>query len=107
MRAGGPRHDSLDNVHYGLHYGVVCQNKDTEQSLNRVKVKFPWLDQGDTDQTHWAQLLTPMEGGKHGWYNLPEIDDVVVVAFIQGDFRQPVVLGGVWSATDKSPEPNE
>ncbi len=106
MRAGGPRQDSLDNTSYGLHYGVVVQNKDPD-GLNRIKVKLPWLDQGDTDQTHWAQLLTPMEGDKFGWLTLPDVDDAVVVMFVAGDSSQPVILGGVWSTKDTSPEPNE
>ena len=106
MRAGGPRIESLDNLQLGLHYGIVCQNKDPDK-LDRVKVRLPWLDGGDTDQTHWAQLLTPMEGSKFGWYTLPDIDDVVVIMFIGGDVSQPVIVGGVWSKTDVSPEPNE
>ncbi|NVB83056.1 MAG: hypothetical protein HOV81_32055 [Kofleriaceae bacterium] len=106
MRAGGPRIDSLDNVQYGLHYGIVCQNNDPDNK-NRIKVRLPWLDGGDTEQTAWAQLVTPMEGNKFGWYTLPDIDDVVVVMFIAGDFNQPVILGGVWSTPDNSPEPNE
>jgi uncharacterized protein involved in type VI secretion and phage assembly len=106
VRAGGPRQDSLDLTQYGLHYGIVCQNKDPE-NLNRIKVRLPWLDNGDKDQTHWAQLLTPMEGKKFGWYTLPDVDDVVVVAFIAGDSSQPLILGGVWSKPDFSPEPNE
>jgi uncharacterized protein involved in type VI secretion and phage assembly len=96
----------MDLTQYGLHYGVVCQNKDPE-NLNRIKVRLPWLDEGDKDQTHWAQLLTPMEGTKFGWYTLPDIDDVVVIAFIAGDSSQPLILGGVWSKPDNSPEPNE
>lgn len=106
MRAGGPRIESLDNVQYGLHYAIVTQNKDPE-NLDRVKVRFPWLDGGEQDQSHWAQLLTPMEGNKFGWYALPDIDDVVVVVFIAGDISHPVIVGGVWSTTDNSPEPNE
>jgi uncharacterized protein involved in type VI secretion and phage assembly len=106
VRPGGPRIDSLDLVQYGLHYGVVCQNKDPD-SKNRVKVRLPWLDFGDVDQTHWAQLMTPMEGSKFGWYTLPDIDDVVIIMFIGGDTSQPVIVGGVWSKTDFSPEPNE
>jgi uncharacterized protein involved in type VI secretion and phage assembly len=106
MRSGGPRIESLDNTQYGLQYGIVCQNKDPEK-LERIKVRFPWLDGGDEDQSHWAQLLTPMEGKKFGWYTLPDIDDVVVVAFIAGDISQPVIIGGIWSKTDNSPEPNE
>jgi len=106
MRSGGPRIESLDNLQFGLHYGIVCQNKDPDK-LGRIKVRLPWLDGGDTDQTHWAQLLTPMEGKKFGWYTLPDVDDVVVVMFIAGDISQPVIVGGVWSKPDFSPEPNQ
>ncbi len=106
MRPGGPRLDSLDLVQYGLHYGVVCQNKDPDNK-NRIKIRLPWLDQGDVDQTHWAQLMTPMEGTKFGWYTLPDVDDVVIVMFIAGDTSQPVIVGGIWSKPDFSPEPNE
>jgi len=96
----------MDLVQYGLHYGVVCQNKDPD-NLDRVKIRLPWLDGGDTDQTHWAQLLTPMEGDKFGWYALPDVDDVVVVMFLAGDINHPVIIGGVWSKPDFSPETNE
>ena len=106
MRPGGPRLDSLDHVQYGLHYGVVTQNQDPD-NMNRVKVRLPWLDGGDKDQTWWAQLMTPMEGKKFGWYTLPDVDDVVVVMFVAGDTSMPVILGGVWSKPDFSPEPNE
>ena len=106
MRPGGRARDSHGNLYFGLHYGVVTQNKDPD-NLGRIKVRLPWLDGGDKDQTHWAQLLTPMEGKKFGWYTLPDIDDVIVIAFIGGEMHQPVVVGGVWSKTDNSPEPNE
>ncbi|HEX4416375.1 MAG TPA: phage baseplate assembly protein V [Kofleriaceae bacterium] len=89
-----------------MHYGIVVQNKDPD-NLDRIKVRFPWLDDGETDQSHWVQLVTPMEGPKFGWYTLPDIGDVVVIAFIAGDSSQPVVLGGVWSTPDFSPETNE
>jgi len=106
VRTGGPRKDSLDNLQFGLHYGIVCQNKDPD-NLDRIKIRLPWLDQGDVDQMHWAQLVTPMEGKKFGWYTLPDVDDVVVVMFVGGDISQPVILGGVWSKPDFSPETNE
>jgi uncharacterized protein involved in type VI secretion and phage assembly len=106
MAAGGPRDTALDAVQYGLHYGTVSQNKDPD-NLDRVKVQLPWLDAGDVDQTHWAQLLAPMAGKKFGWYTLPDIGDTVVVMFMAGDISQPVILGGIWSKIDTSPEPNE
>jgi uncharacterized protein involved in type VI secretion and phage assembly len=106
MRAGGPRKDSADNTQFGVHYGIVCQNNDPD-GLGRIKIRLPWLDGGDTDQMHWAQLATPMAGDKFGWYTLPDVNDVVVVAFVAGDVTQPVILGGVWSKPDSSPEPND
>lgn len=105
MRAGGDRPWSNDGTLCGVYYAIVCQNKDDELKQARIKVRFPWLDGGDKDQAHWAQLATPMSGNKWGWYTLPEVDDVVVVVFLAGDIRQPVVLGGIWSKTDGPPEP--
>jgi len=103
MRAGGPRVGTSDMTLYGVYYGVVTQNKDDE-SKARIKIRLPWLDHGDTDQTHWAVLAAPMSGAKMGWYTLPDVGDVVAVMFINGDVNSPVVLGGVWSKTDKPPE---
>jgi uncharacterized protein involved in type VI secretion and phage assembly len=89
-----------------IYFAVVTQNKDPLK-LERIKVRLPWLDRGDEDQTEWAQLATPMGGNKFGWYTLPDIDDVVIVGFISGDIKRPVVLGGIWSKTDAPPEVNE
>jgi uncharacterized protein involved in type VI secretion and phage assembly len=105
VRAGGPRPWTSDGTLCGVYYGIVCQNKDTEKKLGRVKVRFPWMPGGDQDQAQWAQLATPMCGNKFGWWILPEIDDVVAVVFVGGDIWQPVVLGGIWSKTDTPPEP--
>ncbi len=106
MRPGGPRSVSGDMTLVGVYYAVVVQNKDEEKGLARVKVKLPWLDNGDTDQTQWAQLATPMAGKEFGWYTLPDIGDVVAVMFLSGNIQHPVVLGGVWSKTDLPPEDN-
>jgi len=105
VRAGGSRPLTGDMTLAGIYYAIVCQNKDDEKKLGRIKVRFPWLDQGDKDQANWAQLATPMCGNKFGWWMIPDVEDVVAVMFIAGDIRQPVVLGGVWSKTDAPPEP--
>lgn len=106
MRGGGPRIPSGDMTLTGIYFAVVTQNQDPEK-LERIKVRLPWLDRGDEDQTEWAQLATPMEGNKFGWYSLPDINDVVAVAFIAGDIKRPVILGGIWSTADAPPEVNE
>ena len=88
---------------FGVHYAIVTQNQDPDKRA-RVKVRLPWLDHGDTDQTFWAMLAVPFIGDKFGFYTIPDVDDVVAVMFIAGDISRPVVLGGVWSKTDSPPE---
>lgn len=105
MRPGGSAPWTGDMSMAGVYYGVVCQNKDDEKKLGRIKVRFPWLPQGDVDQAHWAQLATPMSGNKWGWWMIPDVDDVVAVMFLAGDIRQPVVIGGIFSKKDTPPEP--
>jgi uncharacterized protein involved in type VI secretion and phage assembly len=106
MRSGGPKIPSGDMGMPDIYYGIVTQNKDPDK-LERIKVRLPFLDQGETDQTEWAQLATPMEGNLFGWYSLPDIEDVVAVSFIAGDIKRPVIMGGVWSKKDAPPEGNE
>jgi hypothetical protein len=106
MRAGGPRIATGDMTLFGVYYGVVVNTQDP-LNQDRVRVKLPWLDHSDDDQAYWAQLATPMAGNQYGWYTLPEIDDVVAVMFVAGHIAHPVILGGVWSTPDISPEPNE
>ncbi len=107
MSAGGPRRSTSDMSLCGVYYAIVTQNKDEESQVARVKVRFPWLPGGDTDQSHWAPVAVPMVGDQFGTFTLPEIDDTVLVAFIGGDVRQPVVIGGMWNKTDTPPETNE
>lgn len=105
MQPGGARPWTADSALYGVYYALVTQNKDDE-GKHRVKVRLPWLDHGDTEQTYWALVSAPMSGNKIGVHCLPEVGDLVVVMFIAGDIAQPVVLGGVWNKTDTPPEDN-
>lgn len=106
MHAGRPSSPTGDFGLCGIYYAVVTQNKDDEQQLGRIKVRFPWLPGGNQDESTWAQLCVPMEGNLFGTFTLPEKDDVVAVMFLSGDISFPIVLGGVWSSVDKPPETN-
>jgi uncharacterized protein involved in type VI secretion and phage assembly len=88
---------------FGVVIGVVTQNTDDE-GLGRVKVRFPWLSQGD--ESHWARLATPMAGKERGLYFLPEVEDEVLVAFEHGDMRFPYVLGALWNGQQAPPASN-
>lgn len=89
---------SWDGSRHGLAIGVVASLEDPER-LGRVKVRFPHLEDQQSD---WARLVTPA-GKERGIFFRPEVDDEVLVGFEHGDVRRPYVLGGVWSKVDAPP----
>jgi phage protein D len=111
----GERFDTLgsllqDGSHTGQEHGQVTgivtgivTNLNDQKNLGRVKVKYAWLGEIESD---WARLATPMAGKERGWMFLPEVNDEVVIAFEQGDINRPYILGAVWNNLDKPPKPN-
>ncbi len=91
----------------GIYYAIVTQNDDPEGPGGRVKVRYPWLPDGDRDQSFWAPVAVPMVGGEFGTYTLPEVEDTVLIMFLSGDMNHPVVVGGGWSSVDPPPEVND
>ncbi len=87
----------------GVAIALVTDNHDPE-GLGRVKIKYPWL--GDSDESNWARVVSPMAGNGRGLFMIPEIDDEVLVAFEQGSMNVPYILGGLWNGKDKPPETN-
>ena len=92
---------------YGVVNGVVTDNKHPE-GMYRVKVKFEWIQstkaQDKVDYiSSWARVASPMAGAGRGFYCLPEPEDEVIVSFVHGDIRYPVVLGALWNEKDKMP----
>ncbi len=84
----------------GIIIGLVSDLNDPE-GLGRVKVKFPTLNDEESD---WARLAMPMAGSDRGTFFRPEVKDEVLVAFEHGDARRPYVVGSLWSKTDKPPK---
>ena len=88
----------------GIVLGIVTNNQDPEK-VGRVKVKFPWLEDGD--ESYWARVATLMAGNDRGTFFLPEVEDEVLVAFDHGDINHPYVIGTLWNGVDTPPETNE
>jgi len=84
---------------------VVVDNNDPDK-LGRAKVKFYWQE-GETPWIRWAQ---PHAGAKNGFYFLPEVNDEVIVNFIQGDPDRPIIVGNVYhekaKPSDEWPNPD-
>jgi phage protein D len=81
----------------GVVVGQVSDVRDP-QHLGRVAVRFPWLS--DDYVSDWARTVQPGAGKDRGAQILPEVGDEVLVAFEQGDFRRPYVLGGLYNGVD-------
>lgn len=88
---------------YGVATGIVTNNQD-EESMGRVKLKFPWL--ADDHETNWVRVVSLMSGAEAGTFFLPEVGDEVLVAFAYGDINHPYVLGSLWNGTAAPPETN-
>jgi len=88
--------------HYacGPAYGIVTNNADPD-GLGRVKVKLYSL--GPDIETGWIPVITSFLG----MFFLPEVEDQVVVVFMDDNPDLPVVMGSVWSLKQRPPETGE
>jgi len=89
----------------GLHIGTITQLEEDSDKHYRVKVKLPVIDQ---NEAIWARMSFADAGNERGFFFMPEIDDEVVVGFINEDARHPVILGMLHSSSKAAPfEPTD
>jgi type VI secretion system secreted protein VgrG len=65
----------------------------------RVKVQFYWDREGkkDANSSCWLRVSTPWAGKGWGSINIPRIDQEVIVAFVEGNPDEPVIIGSVYN----------
>lgn len=97
-RMFAPRAQTTDKRFYGVVEAIVMDALDPEKE-GRVKVQFPWFD--DDMVTEWCRVSQLYAGNGYGSLFVPEVGDEVLVAFVHGDMRMPVVLGGLYNGNDK------
>ncbi len=85
----------------GLHVGKVLQLQDDPDGAERILVHIPMITPDGSGL--WARWASVDAGNNRGFVWRPEIDDEVVVGFLGGDPRSPVVLGGLHSAANPAP----
>jgi uncharacterized protein involved in type VI secretion and phage assembly len=76
---------------------------DDPQNLARVKVELYALDTA-SDVALWARVASPFAGDRRGGFFIPQEGDEVLVVFVGGDARHPVVVGGLWNGAAAPPE---
>ena len=82
----------------GVTVATVINNIDSTGEA-RVQLMLPWLP----GFMPWARVSTPMAGMLRGTFFIPQIGDEVLVAFNQGDIREPFVVGTLWNTIDRPP----
>lgn len=85
----------------GLQTGIVKKIDQDPDNEFRVEVKIPIL--GDDSQSVWARLSSFYVGNSFGAYFMPEINDEVVLGFMNDDPRFPIILGSLYSTAIPSP----
>lgn len=96
--------DMLGRPHSGLVpwvvSAIVTDNVDPDE-LGRIQVKFPTLN--EEPLSFWLRQASPNAGIERGLYALPEIDDEVLVVFMQGSQDVGVIIGQFWNGVDIPP----
>jgi uncharacterized protein involved in type VI secretion and phage assembly len=86
-------------------YLAAVVNVQDPDNRNRVQVRVYNCDGiADQDGPVWARVAAPFAGDKRGAFFIPDVGDEVVVAFLAGDPRAPIVLGSLWNGHDAAPE---
>ncbi len=81
--------------------GIVTGNVDPDE-LGRIQVKYPTLH--EEPMSFWIRQASPNAGKERGFYALPEIDDEVLVIFLQGSQDTGVIIGQFWNGVDIPPK---
>lgn len=78
----------------GLQVGKVLAYADDPAGQHRVKIKLPMFK---TTEVFWARMLFEYAGTASGNFFWPEVNDEVLVGFLNDDPRNPVILGSMCS----------
>lgn len=85
----------------GLHSAVVKKLDGDPQKEYRIQVELPWLE--GKNRRLWARLATMYATNGMGTYFLPEVNDEVLVGFMNADPTHPVILGSLYGEKHKPP----
>ena len=88
----------------GNYLAEVVSVEDPD-SLSRVQIRLLSFDQvTDQDAEIWARVAVPFAGDDRGAFMIPDVGDEVLVTFVNGDTRFPVVIGSLWNGNTEIPD---
>ncbi|MBK8256788.1 MAG: type VI secretion system tip protein VgrG [Polyangiaceae bacterium] len=92
----------------GMQSAIVVGPKGEEiytDETGRVRVQFHWDREGDYDDNSscWMRVSHGWAGGGYGMIAIPRVGHEVIVAFLEGDPDQPVVVGRLYNSATRPP----
>lgn len=91
----------------GIQIGKVKKIHEDPSGNYRILLNLPALSGPGQNDGLWARLAFPYATKEAGFYFFPEIDDEVLVTFINNDPRYPVVTGALYNGKNKPKETPE
>ncbi len=85
----------------GLLTGKVKKIHEDEDGEFRVQVDIPMVEEGG--KGIWARLSHLYATNKQGIFFFPEVDDEVILGFLNNDPRSAIILGSVYSSKNAPP----
>jgi uncharacterized protein involved in type VI secretion and phage assembly len=83
---------------FGACYLAEVVSVQDPDNMARVQLRLLSADGvDDQDAPIWARVAVPFAGSNRGAFMIPDVGDEVLTAFINGDPRLPVVVGGLWN----------
>lgn len=86
----------------GLQIGKVVKIEEDPDQEHRILVRLPVIETNESDGV-WARIATLDAGENRGTFFLPEENDEVILGFLNGDPRDPVILGMLHSSARPAP----
>ena len=80
---------------HGLTLATVTNITDPD-NLNRVKC-VPIENNKNEEETDWCYVMAPLGGKQCGQFFFPNVNDLVVLAYLGGDPHRPMVIGSWWN----------
>lgn len=85
----------------GLQIGVVVKLDGDPENKGRIQVKLPVMQ--NEPSGIWARLASYYGSDGFGNFFVPEIEDEVLLGYLNNDPNNPVVLGSLYSSKRKAP----
>ena len=112
VAAGSALPGAVGSVHPGAlsadaAAGQLVDNEIYVDELGRVRVQFPWdREHGFSgDSSIWMRVSQGWAGSGYGLFTIPRVGHEVLIAFLDGDPDNPVIVGRVHNGAEPVPFP--